>query len=75
MAIKIRKSRNLKSNPMSKQTSAKFFVANEGLLYIKNFQYSSFLTALMSCFTLKVTFFIVVSNSFRSVHSISSSVK
>ena len=42
MAIKIRRSRNLKSNAMSKKTSAKFVVANERLLYIKNFQHLSF---------------------------------
>ena len=37
MVNEIRKSRNLKLNAMSKQTSAKFVTANEGLLYIKNF--------------------------------------
>ena len=29
---------------MSKQTSADFIVANEGILYIKNFEYSLFRT-------------------------------
>ena len=37
MAIKIRRSQNLKSNAMFKQISAKFVVANEGLLYIKEY--------------------------------------
>ena len=48
MAIKIRRSRNLKSNAISKQTSAKFVVENEGLLHIKNFQYSLF--RMLNCF-------------------------
>ena len=48
MAIEIRRSRNLKSNAMAKETSAKFVVANEGLLCIKSFQYSSFI--ILNCF-------------------------
>ena len=60
---------------MFKQTSAK------GLLYIKNFLYSLF--RILNCFWrrlwvvlhFKSPFLIGVSNSFRSVHSISSSVK
>ena len=48
MAIKIRRSRNLKPNAMSKQTSAKSLVANEKLLYIKSFQYLSFI--ILNCF-------------------------
>ena len=36
------------ANAMSKQTSTKFIVANEGVLYIKNFQYSQF--TMLNCF-------------------------
>ena len=60
---------------MSKQTFGK------GLLYIKNLQYSSFI--ILNCFWqslwavlhFKSPFLIGISNSFRSVHSTSISVK